>query len=149
MNNDDKNKNQNVQATKAVQDNQANQPQPQVQPVVPAVSLDKESEPQSTDQPTQKFIEPSEKEPQISPELKEAGVEIKKDAPDIADEHKQIINHAKQFTPVSTSPSDKITMPMSEEEISSKLQIGQDDDSAKWLAQLINKIMAVVALRKG
>lgn len=146
--NDDKNANQNVQATQATQADQADSAQPQVQPVVSAGSLHKEAELHSVDQP-QKFIEPSEKEPQLTPELKEAGVEAKKDGPDIADEDKQLINHAKQFTPVPTTPSNKIIMPMSEEEIASKLKTGQDDDSAKWLVQLINKIMAVMALKKG
>jgi hypothetical protein len=124
---------------------QAVQPEPQVtvqptQPVAPTVSANKETEP--TISLTPEVVKPSEAEPQISKDLKELGIEAKKDAPEITDEHGGIVEHAKEFIPVSSSPSNKITMPMSEEEITAKLKAGQDDDSDKWLAKLLKKIIA-------
>ena len=108
--------------------------------VSPVGSSNKEASPIGT--PNSEFIKPSEIEPQIDKDIKELGVEAKKDEPNIGDEHKHIINHAKQFIPASSSLSSKITMPMSETEIASKLKAGQDDDSGKWLAGLLNKIIA-------
>jgi hypothetical protein len=122
-----------------VQDDQK-QPQEQIQPVVAAGSLNKETAPVVS--LGNEFIKPSETEPQVDGDLKELGVEAKKEEPNIGDEHKGIVEHAKEFTPVSTSPSGSIAMPMSEQEVSDKLKTGQDDDSEKWLAGLIKKIIA-------
>ncbi len=125
---------------------QADQTQPQVQPVqpvqpvAPVGSVNKEVGPVGAT--ISEFVKPSETQPQIDQDLAELGVEAKKDEPSIADEHKKIIDHAKQFTPVSSSPSGKVTMPMSEEEVTEQLKTGQDDDSGKWLARLIRKIIA-------
>jgi len=116
------------------------QPQTPVQPAAPVGAPNKETGPVSI--PFSEFVKPSETQPQISQELADLGVETKKDEPNITDEHKRIIGHAKQFTPVPTGPSGKVTMPMSEEEVVAKLKIGQDDDSGKWLARLIKKIIA-------
>lgn len=118
------------------------QSQAVVQPatsVAPAGAVNKEVEPVGAS--VSELAKPSETEPQISQELKELGIEAKKDTPDVGDEHKGIIEHAKQFTPVPSSPSGKITMPMSEKEIEDKLKTGRSDDSGKWLAGLIRKII--------
>jgi hypothetical protein len=136
---DDNNKTVSQNISQVVQDDQV-QPQAQVQPVVPTGSLNKETGPVST--PAPEFIKPSETEPQISQDLKELGIEAKKDEPNVSSEHKGIIEHAKQFAPISTPPSGKIVMPMSEEEIEKQLKTGQDDDSGKWLARLIKKIIS-------
>ena len=116
------------------------QPVAPVQPSVPVGSVNKEVEPASA--PVSEFVKPSEAQPQTDQDLAELGVEAKKDEPNIADEHKDFIDHAGQYTPVSTSPSGKVTMPMSEKEVEDKLKTGQDDDSGKWLAGLIRKIIA-------
>lgn len=127
---------------------QADQTQPQVQPqavtqpVEPVGSTNKEAGPIVS--PVPEFVKPSETQPQIEKDIAELGVEAKKDEPNIADEHKGFIDHAKQFTPVSSSPKNKITMPMSEEEVADKLKTGQNDDSGKWLAGLIRKIIKVL-----
>lgn len=118
------------------------QPIQPVQPVVPAQpvgSVNKEVGPITA--PVSEFVKPSEVEPQISKDLKDLGIEAKKDEPNIADEHKGIIEHAKQFTPISSSPTGKVVMPMSEEEMTDKLKTGRNDDSGKWLAGLIRKII--------
>jgi|WetSurMetagenome_2_1015567.scaffolds.fasta_scaffold00523_20 hypothetical protein len=143
MNDDAKNTNQN-----SVPLSQASQAQPQAviqpaQPVAPVGSANKETGP-VTASPAPEFLKPSDVEPQISQDLKELGVEAKKDEPDIGDKQKGVIEHAKQFTPVSSVPSNKITLPMSEEEINSNLKAGQDDDSGKWLAGLLRKISKVI-----
>jgi hypothetical protein len=138
---DDNNKAVNSNAASVTQDDQV-QPQAQVQPVqpvVPAGSLNKETGPIVA--PTSEFVKPSEAEPQISEDLKELGIEAKKDEPDMGNEHEGLVEHAKQFTPVSSPPQGKITMPMSEDEIEKQLRSGQDDDSGKWLARLIKKII--------
>jgi hypothetical protein len=110
-----------------------------VSPVVPVGSPNKEIPVSAL---VSEFVKPSETEPQISQDLKELGVEAKKDEPSLTDEHKGIIEHAKEFAPVSVSSSNNVVMPMSEEEIADKLKTGQDDDSGKWLAGLIKKIIA-------
>lgn len=128
----------NQNPTPVVQDDQK---QPQASPaVVQAGSLQKEAGPVIS--LGNEFIKPSEVEPQVGKDLKELGVEAKKDEPNLSDEHKGIVEHAKEFTPVSTSPSNNISMPMSEEEVADKLKTGQNDDSGKWLAGLIKKIIA-------
>lgn len=128
MNDDNQNVNQN--SPPPVQDDG--------QPIAPAGSVNKEVGPIGS--PVSEFVKPSEVEPQIDKDIAELGVEAKKEEPNITDEHKGIIEQAKQYTPVSSSPTGKVTLPMTEEEIADKLKTGQDDDSGKWLADLIQKI---------
>lgn len=144
--NDDTNLNQN--SNPVAQTTQA-QPQPIVQPVAPPIQVpaqptpvsgvNKETGPISA--PVSEFVKPTEVQPQISQELKDLGVEAKKDEPNVTDEHKHVIDHAKQFSPVPNSPTGKVTMPMTEVEVADKLKTGQDDDSAKGLAKLIQKVI--------
>jgi hypothetical protein len=124
------------------------QAQPQIQPVVPTGSLNKETGPVNAS--SSEFVKPTDMEPQIDQDLKELGVEAKKEKPDLTFEHKEIgIEHAGPHIAVSTVPSGKVTLPMSEEEIMDKLKTGQDDDSSKWLAGLINKVIAVMGFRSN
>ena len=120
------------------------QPQVPVQPTAPVGSVNKETGPAGAS--ISEFVKPSETQPQISQELADLGVETKKDEPNITDEHKQVIDHAKQFSPVPSSPSGKVSLPMSEEKVADKHKTGQDDDSGKWLSKLIQKIMKVMGL---
>lgn len=125
----------------AVQSDQA-QPQPVAQPaesITPVGSANKEVGPVGAT--TSEFVKPSETQPQIDQDLAELGVEAKKDEPNIADEHKDFIDHAGPHAPVPSSLSGKVAMPMSEEEVADKLKTGEDDDSGKWLAGLIRKII--------
>jgi len=136
MGDDNKILNQNTPTT-----NQVIQDQPQLisQPTNPVGAVSKETEP--TTSAATEFVKPSEAEPQIDRDLRELGVEANKDVPEITDEHAGV-EHAKQFAPVLSSSQNKVTMPMSEEEIAVKLKAGQDDDSEKWLARLLKKIIA-------
>lgn len=146
MNDDNKIVNQNPPS--AVQADQA-QPQPAVapvqptqpvQPVTPVGSVNKEAGP--VDATVSEFIKPSETQPQIDSELKEIGVKEVKDKPDLTFEHKELgVDHAGSNITVSTQPSVPVKLPMSEEEIADKLKTGQDDDSGKWLAGLLQKLI--------
>jgi|WetSurMetagenome_2_1015567.scaffolds.fasta_scaffold712647_2 hypothetical protein len=141
----DDNKVVNQKTPPAIQTDQAT-PQVQVQPVTPVGSVNKEVGPINA--LALEFVKPSEVEPQIDQDLKELGVEAKKEKPDLTSEHKEVgIEHAGSHISVSTVPSGKVTLPMSEEEIAEKLKTGQDDDSSKWLAGLINKVIAVMGFR--
>jgi len=136
MNDDNKILNQNAPPVAA----QPVQPPAPVVPAVPVGSVNKEVGPVAS--PVSEVVQPSEVEPQIDEDLKELGVEAKKEEAEIADEQKGTVESAKQFAPVSSS-SAKVTMLMSEEEITQKLKaIGQDDDSEKWLARLLKKIIS-------
>jgi hypothetical protein len=135
MNDDVKKVGQNI--SPAVQDDQA---QPQVQPVVPTGSLNKETGPVSA--ASSEFVKSTDTEPQIDKDLKELGIEAKKEKPDLTFEHKRIgVEHAGPHVSVSAVSSSKVVLPMSEEEIAEKLKTGQDDDSEKWHAALLNKII--------
>lgn len=141
MNGDIKKSNQNLASD--AQDDQK-QPQAQVAPIVPAGSVNKETVPVGI--VDAEFVKSSETEPQVSQELKESGVEIKSDRPDLTFEHKELgVNHAGPI-PVSSSSPSHIILPMSEEEMTDKLKTGQDDDSGKWLAGLLKKIIAMMGL---
>jgi hypothetical protein len=143
----DDNKIVNQKTSPVVQADQAT-PQVQVQPVAPVGSTNKEVGPVNALAP--EFVKSSEVEPQIDQDLKELGVEAKKEKPDLTFEHKKVgIEHAGPHIAVSTVPSGKVTLPMSEEEIMDKLKTGQDDDSSKWLAGLINKVIAVMGFRSN
>lgn len=127
------------------------QPQASVQPVKtpisngvssPVGSPNKETGPVST--PISELA--SEKEPQISQELKDMGVEEKNDRPDLTDKHKGLVHHAGPHVAVPTNSSGKVILPMSEEEITSQLKSGQDDDSKKGLAKLLDKVRKALGL---
>lgn len=140
---DDNTKIVNQTVNSVAQTDQA-QPQASVQPTAPVGTVHKEMGPITS--PVSEFVKPTDAEPQIDQELADLGAETKKDEPNITGEHRDFIDHAKQFTPVPTSPSGKITLPMSEKEVAEKLKAGQDDDSGKWLSKLIQKIMKVMGL---
>jgi hypothetical protein len=132
MNDDNKILNQNMPpAVQVVQ----SQPQAAVQPAQPPNPVGSVNKEVGTVGVVSDFIKPSEAEPQISNE------------PEIEDEYKQVINHAKQFTPVPSTSSGKTTMLMSEEEIADKLKLGRGDDSGKWLASLLKKIITVIGFQ--
>lgn len=112
--------------------------------LAPVGSVNKEAGPLTS--PVSEFMKPSEAEPQVDQELTDFGIEAKKDAPNVTDEHRDVIDHAKQFTPVPSGSSNSVKLPMSEDEVTDKLKTGQDDDSGKWLAGLIKKIIAAMGI---
>lgn len=115
--------------------------------VQPQGSLSKEKAPIGPN--LSEFIRPAgpEGSPNVSKEEKAAGVEVKSDKPNLTFEHKELgVDHAGPHVSVPTSPSGKVTLPMSEEEVTAQLKTGQDDDSGKWLAGLIRKVIKVFGL---
>lgn len=83
----------------------------------------------------------------IDQELETIKVEEKSQAPEIKPEDQGIMQHAGPHVPVSVVPSGKkIEMPMSEEEMREQLKTGQDDDSSKGFAKVVDKAMKVLGL---
>lgn len=110
----------------------------QVQPLVPVGLPNKEIA--GVAAPVSELITRSGSEaiPNIPPEAS-AHIEVINDNPSLTPEHKELgVDHAGPHVPVSTSPSGKVTLPMSEEDMA-KLEAGQDDDSGKGLLILIKK----------
>ncbi len=110
--------------------------------VTPQGSLNKEIEP-SAGLPELKPAG-SEVTHSIDQELKDIGIEEKKDRPDLT--QAVDIQHSGSSIPVFTTPSKPIQYPMSEKEIEDKLKTGPSDDSGKWLAGLIKKIMKALGI---
>lgn len=78
----------------------------------------------------------------LDQELKELGVEERNDKPDLTFEHQEIgVKYAGSNVVVQASTPSKVTLPMSDEEIERIMKTGQNDDSGKWLARLIKKII--------
>ena len=80
----------------------------------------------------------------IDQEITQLGVREIEDRPDltqVAD-----VQHAGPSIPVSAMSSASIHYPMSEDEVTKQLKTGQGDDSGKWLAGLIKKVIAVMGL---
>lgn len=119
----------------------------QVQPQVPVGSPNKELG--SSGVNISEFVRPAgaEVSHKLDQEQVESGVEEKKDFPDLTFEHKQVgIEPAGPHVPVPSGPTGKITLPMSEEEVAGKLKTGKSDDSGKWLAKLIDKVIRALGL---
>lgn len=83
-------------------------------------------------------ITPSEHEPNLHPEVKEAGVEVISETPRITVEHQKAgIELAKESVPVKTQPTGSITLTPSQAQRLSKS--GNVNDSISWLAKLLIK----------
>jgi hypothetical protein len=105
-------------------------------------SINKEASPINLNlgSPELKSAEP-ESQHDIDQELTQIEVKEVKDNPDLTSEHEELgVKHAGPFVPVPPL-SDKVVMPMSEEEITAKIKTGQDDESGKSLAKLLQKII--------
>lgn len=98
------------------------QDQPSQQPVAPPVSApvsgpQKEAQPiQTVEAPVSEVLQPSEPMPVLSPEVKEAGVEVQKEHPELTlHDQKAGVQLAGDATPVSTQPSQvQFVMPKEE-----------------------------------
>lgn len=94
------------------------------------------------------LIRPSEEEPQLSSEVKEAGVEVSPnpEVPNLTYEDKKAgLSHAKESTPVATEPSGLVQAPfptpmtlVQAEEVIKKDK--NTNDSKLWLSTLIRKL---------
>lgn len=90
------------------------------------------------------FVRPAgpEGSPNLTQEVVESGVKVPTDKPFLTSAHKELgMDHAGPDVTLSTQPS-SIRLPMSEEEVAKQLKTGQNDDSIKGLAKLIQKVIA-------
>lgn len=118
---------------------------PQTQPVAGSSPLQKEREViglAKAKNSLSEVIQASEIAPELSQEEKEAGVEAVSHGQNLTTEHKEAgIYHAKESTPVSTSPSGMVSLPMTKQKAQSVLKTYKITDSIKWLAALILKLL--------
>lgn len=118
--------------------NQAKQSQPS-QPTAPVSTPLKEQEPVSSPGLTSEYVQPTEREPALHPEVEQAGVEVV-EQPSIPTSAQQVgVQPAKESVPVKTEPSGAVELLR---EIEAK--DGQKKDSGnsvRWLYVLLAKIV--------
>lgn len=137
MDNNDQNLNKNNQNQD--QDTQSINPQ-----------LTSQTAPQSIPQKVQKEQEPfysqeaisaSEHEPNLHPEVQEAGVEKISDKIDLTNEHfKAGIEHAKESAPVATQPRGIVQLPPTYQATEKLVKKYKVSDSFKWFLILWGKL---------
>lgn len=91
-------------------------------------------------------IAPTIREVNLAPELREAGVEVKKEEPAIPpDLHAagHVVPAANESMPVTLSQTPSVVLPMSQEEAAEALKSENPGESRRWLAALIQKILKV------
>lgn len=137
-----KNQNQTQIGGSMPQDQAQAQTQPQYQePQAPVSAPQKEMGPVGT---AEAYIAPSPSEsmPTISPEVSMHAEAVENpETPKLNTEHKQAgIEAAKESTPVSTTPTGTIQLPMNEAEALKTIKTTSYSDSKHWLALLIEKI---------
>ena len=120
-------------------------------PVQPTGNMLKEKAP--IGQNFSEFVRPSGAEviPNVPQEVSDVNVEVKSDKPNLTFEHKELgIDHAGPSVPVPpVSTQNTVTLPMTEEEIETRLKTGQDDESGTNLARLLKKLIKALTLRIG
>lgn len=120
----------------------------QQQPNTPVSTPAKEVEPISADsaKPSANYIEVSEKEPQIRPEVESAGVYKVSDKIKLDQEARDAgLSEAKESTPVVTTPTGKIKLPM--DGVEAKIQAkGNPQDSSTWLGKLVLYILQKIGV---
>lgn len=145
MNDDSSALNQNTNPAVSTNRIQPQAPQVPVQPVAPVApvgGVNKETGPIGP-APVSEFVRPSGAEitPNISPEVS-GHIKVNNEAPNLTPEHKGLVSHAGPNIAAPSFPAGKVSLPMSEEEVAEQFKTGQDDDSEKWLAGLVKKILA-------
>lgn len=126
-----------------MQDDQNQIPNPNTQysnqkPLDPVSSPLKEAEP-FAEQPKgqDSYIEVSEKEPQIRPEVEAAGVYKVSEKIRLDQEARKAgLEEAKESANVVTTPSGKVTLPMSEVEAKENAK-GNPSNSSTWIGMII------------
>lgn len=108
-------------------------------PQSPVSAPSRESGPTISTSP-EALISPSTPEIKVSPELhKETGVEAVSEAPQLTPEDtKAGIVHAKESTPVATTPSSTIVLPMTQPQAQQTVKLHKKvKDSLFWFAMLV------------
>ncbi len=88
-------------------------------------------------------LTPSEQEPTLHEEVKEAGVEKVSQHPELTPEDKKAgLEASKEATPVVTQPSGAVKLPMTAQEAENAVKHYSITDSAKWLGKLILMVLS-------
>ena len=137
---------QNPPVNTATQSNPMPVMQPVVSPTPPAtiqpISGPKEYVPSSNQPIAAEIVKPTETEPIISPEVKEAGAEVVPNSEhiDIKTELKEAgVEPIKTAAPVLVAPTGSIVLPMTEEEAIKTIKTAPPTFSARWLATEVTK----------
>ena len=107
--------------------------QPSSQPVAPVSGGYKEGAPLTTHE----IMQPSEAAPEVAPEVKEAGVEVVHEVPQLTlQDQKSGIQHAKETVPHPTGPTGSVKLPpMTEEEAVQTVKTHKKvRDAVYWIA---------------
>lgn len=90
--------------------------------------------------PVQEFVKSTEQEPNLPPEVKDAGVQVQQNIPQLTDDHKKIgVFHAPEIAAAAPSftPTVNYILSADEEKIAMKKS---PTYSIRWLAQLQQKV---------
>lgn len=126
---------------------QPNVPVTQVQQPAPQVAVSgphKEHAPVTIEAPVAEYMQPTEVEPVLQPEVKEAGVEIveQQERPEITVEQKSMgVSHAPPVMPVSVPQAQTVTLPYTPEQVATLAKTTKVEDSDHWLVLLTKYIM--------
>lgn len=95
------------------------------------------------------FIKPSEIEPNIHHEAAEVGVETVSEMPKLTEEHAKVgIGLSKEATPVQTSPSGAVQLPMTAKQAKNIMKThNKITDSVLWLAVLVLRQIKKINMR--
>jgi hypothetical protein len=124
------------------QNKQPVQDQPvQPQPVAEPISVgQKEQEPIVASPKTSEYLASSETQPELSKEVKEAGVEeISEKVSLTQDQQAAGVRHAGPTVEPKTEPEGKVKLPLTEEEVQRVEKKEKPSNSIKWLAAIIKK----------
>lgn len=139
------NDDQNQPVSPSLGGNQNSNPNDQIQPLQqpspgssPISNPAKEAQPFYDNQSSKdSYIEVSEKEPEIKPEVENAGVVEVSDRIKLSNSERAAgLMEAKESTPVITQPSDRIKLPMTTQE-ATVAEKGSPNNSMTWLAKLV------------
>lgn len=120
------------------------QQQPVAQPAMPVSGLHKEHAPLTMEAPVAEYVQPTEVEPVLHPEVAEAGVEVveQQERPQITVEQKAVgINHAPPVMPVTVAQPRTVTLPYTPQQVVALEKSTKVDESAHWLVMLTKYIM--------
>jgi len=116
--------------------------QPVAQPQYPVGGPHKEMAP-VTKTPISEVMRPTEVQPQLQPEVQEAGVEVveNREQPQLTAEHKAVgIEHAKESVPMPLSPQPTVQLPYSLQDAKVIGKQVSRYESKHWLAALTEYI---------
>lgn len=113
-------------------------------PVAPVGGMNKEAGPVA-EMPVAEVLQPSEKAPELSPEVVEAGVEVSKnhEVPDLTMHDKNAgLSHAPVIAPVPTGPTGLVDITLTQEQALAQVKENKSPKESKsWLAIEVLKMV--------